>query len=428
MSKFTYTAMNEKGIEVSGVLQAENALSAVSQIREMGYFPTQVSPARLRRSPETAPGAESPRFLLDIRLLRRKRIKAKTLAIFTRQLAALIDAGLPLLKSLNVLKSQSRPGPLKDALAVISERVEGGSTFSHALTEHPKIFNNLFVNMVKAGEAGGVLELVLNRLAEFLEKAQRLKSMVKSAMIYPSVVLTVAVGVVTFLVAFVVPRLKEVFDSFSLKLPPVTQTLIRVSTTVRDHLWYSHFPYVGALLIVPIGLFIAFKILRKTERGGLLCDTAKLRLPVAGSLLKQIAIARFSRTLGTLLTSGVPILQALDIVRGTSGNRVVSRAVKNVHDGVREGESIAASLGDVSVFTPVVVSMIEVGEETGKLPEMLTKIADNFEEDVDNAVSGITSVIEPVLIVFLAVVVGFIAISMLLPLIEVIRQFSGDAS
>ncbi len=423
MTRFSYTAMNEKGIEVAGVIDAEDTLSAISQIRELGHFPTSVTRAAIKhRAPGSPARAVKARFA-QIGFLTRKSVKPKVLAIFTRQLAALIDAGLPLLKSLHVLESQQRSGPLRDALARISEKVETGSTFSEALSHHPRIFNNLFVNMVKAGEAGGVLEQVLNRLAEFLEKQEKLRSRVKSAMIYPAVVVTVAVGVVTFLMAFVVPRLKEVFDSFTVPLPPTTRALMRIGTLARDHLWYSQFPYVGALAVLPIMVVIGFNLFKKSPRGKAILDSARLSFPILGNLLRSIAVARFSRTLGTLMRSGVPILEALNIVRDTSGNEVVAKAITTVHNAVREGESIGNPLRATRVFNPVFVSMIEVGEETGKLPEMLMKIADDYDEDVDNAVAGISSVIEPILIVFLAFVVGFIAIAMFVPLIELVRRF-----
>jgi len=421
MPKFAYVAMNEKGIEVSGTVNAENTIAAINQIREMGYFPTSVT-VQKRKKAEAAAAEKTGGLSFQIKFLTRKSVKSKILALFTRQLATLIDAGLPLLKALRVLESQQKIGPLKDALVGMSAGVEGGSTFSEALGEYPKIFNKLFVNMVKAGEAGGVLEVVLNRMAEFLEKTERLKSKVKSAMIYPIAVITVAVGVLTFLMAYVIPKFKEIFSGFDTTLPGPTVVLISVSTWVKSNLYYTHPPYVGILVLLPIGLFFAFKAIAKTPKGKVGLDTAKLNLPLFGSLIRKVAIARFSRTLGTLITSGVPILQALNIVRETSGNEVIARAVGNVHDSIREGESIAAPLKDSRVFTPMVISMIEVGEETGKLPDMLIKIADNYDEDVDNAVAGITSVIEPVLIVFLAMMVGFIVISLFLPLIKLINS------
>jgi type IV pilus assembly protein PilC len=421
MPKFAYVAMNEKGVEVSGTVNADNTVSAINQIREMGYFPTSVS-AQKKKKADAAEAAKEAGLSLQIKFLSKKTVKSKILALFTRQLATLIDAGLPLLKSLRVLESQQKPGPLKVALVNMGGAVEGGSTFSEALADHPKLFNKLFVNMVKAGEAGGVLEIVLNRMAEFLEKSEKLKSKVKSAMIYPIAVITVAAGVLGFLMTYVIPKFKEIFDGFDTTLPTPTAILISVSHFIKSNLYYTHPPYIGVLILIPVGLVFAFKAIAKTDKGRFGIDTAKLNFPLFGTLIRKIAIARFSRTLGTLITSGVPILQALNIVRETSGNEVISKAVGNVHDSIREGETIAAPLKETKVFTPMVISMIEVGEETGKLPDMLMKIADNYDEDVDTAVAGITSVIEPVLIVFLAVMVGFIVISLFLPLIKLISS------
>lgn len=421
MPKFAYVAMNEKGVEVSGTINAENTIAAINQIREMGYFPTSVA-AQKKKKGEAAEGEKEGGFSFQIRFLSKKTVKSKILALFTRQLATLIDAGLPLLKALRVLETQQKPGPLKDALLAMGSSVEGGSTFSESLGNQPKIFNKLFVNMVRAGEAGGVLEVVLNRMAEFLEKSEKLKSKVKSAMIYPTAVITVAGGVLGFLMTYVVPKFKEIFDGFDTTLPTPTAILIGVSHWIKSNLYYTHPPYVGVLILLPVGLFFAFKAVSKTNKGRFTLDTAKLNAPLFGTLIRKIAIARFSRTLGTLITSGVPILQALNIVRETSGNEVISKAIGNVHDSIREGESIAAPLKETKVFTPMVISMIEVGEETGKLPDMLMRIADTYDEDVDTAVAGITSVIEPVLIVFLAVMVGFIVISLFLPLIKLISS------
>jgi type IV pilus assembly protein PilC len=427
MAKFAYVAMNDKGIEVNGTVNAENTIAAINQIREMGYFPTSVSAQKKKKAEAAAAAKEKSGALnFQIKFLTRNTVKSKMLSLFTRQLATLIDAGLPLLKALRVLETQQKPGPLKDALIGIGEAVEGGSTFSESLAEFPKIFNKLFVNMVKAGEAGGVLEVVLNRMAEFLEKSEKLKSKVKAALIYPVAVITVAVGVLTFLMAYVIPKFKEIFEGFDTTLPGPTLVLIAVSNWVKGNLYYKHPPYIGMLILLPVGLFFAFKALAKTEKGRVGLDSAKLSFPLFGALVRKVAIARFSRTLGTLITSGVPILQALNIVRETSGNEIISRAVSNVHDSIREGESIAAPLRETKVFTPMVISMIEVGEETGKLPDMLMKIADTYDEDVDNAVVGITSIIEPVLIVFLAVMVGFIVISLFLPLIKLINSVNSQ--
>jgi type IV pilus assembly protein PilC len=430
MPSFNYVAMNDKGAEVNGVVEAESTVGAINQIRDMGYFPTNVV-AQSEKAVKGAAAAGRTRkeekgagLQMRLKFLERSTVKSKVLAVFIRQLATLIDAGLPLLRSLRVLEEQQKPGPLRDALIGMAESIEGGSTFSEALGNYPKIFDKLFVNMVKAGEAGGVLELVLNRLAEYMEKAQRLKSKVKSAMIYPIFVIALALGVTLFLVTFVVPKFKEIFEDFAITLPRMTQILIRVSTTIKGYAYFDTFPYIGPLIFVPIALFFIIKYLLKTEKGRRGWDIMKLNLPLFGTLVRKAAIARFSRTLGTLITSGVPILQALNIVRDTSGNEIIADAVGSVHDSIREGESIASPLKDTKVFTPLVISMIEVGEQTGQLPEMLMKIADTYDDDVDTAVAGLTSIIEPMLIIFLAFIVGFIVISLFLPLVTMITSFS----
>ena len=431
MARFKYTAMKGDGSETSGVIAADNTVAAINHIRDMGYFPTNVVAEKEAPKKAQAPGAPKAKgkgLSLEIKFLSSGKVKNKILTVFIRQLAVLIDAGLPLMRSLKTLERQQKPGTLQDAIIGIAELVEGGNTFSEALSNYPKIFNRLFVNMVKAGEAGGVLELVLNRLAEFVEKAEKLKAKVKAAMIYPIAVVAVAVGVLSYLMVSVVPKFQDIFGDFDITLPKMTAILISTSHWIRSNVYYDHFPYVGVLILAPIGLFIVIKALAKTNKGKVIVDSLKLNMPLFGELLRKVAIARFARTLGTLINSGVPILQALNIVRDTSGNEIIARAVGSVHDSIREGESIVAPLRDTKVFTPMVISMIEVGEETGKLPDMLLRVADTYDEEVDTAVAGITSVIEPVLIVFLAVMVGFIVIALFLPLIKLIQSVSGEGA
>jgi type IV pilus assembly protein PilC len=346
------------------------------------------------------------------------RIKPKQLMIFTRQLATLVDAGLPLLRGLRVLLKQEKNPALRQALSEMGESVEGGSTFSEALAQHPRLFDHLFVNMVRAGEAGGVLEVVLDRLAEFMEKAEAIKNKIKSAMIYPIVVLVAAIGILTFLLVFVIPKFEEIFNDLlgDKGLPVLTQFVIGVSRFVANQ-WYI---FIGMV----VGLFLLVKILAGTEKGGFLMDKLKLKMPLFGSLFTKTAVARFARTLGTLMTSGVPVLQALNIVRDTSGNKVLAGAIQAVHDNVKEGEDMSSPLEHSRVFPGMVISMVDVGEETGALPEMLLKIADNYEDEVDTAVEGLTSVIEPIMIVLLAGIVGIIVVAMFVPLISIVSEMS----
>lgn len=421
MARFRYIAMDGKGAEVDGVIEAGSQNQAVSAIRAQGLFPTRVSEVGGGKSPKTtaprqksaatASGSRRPSFLIG-------RVKPKQLMVFTRQLATLIQAGLPLLRGLRILLKQEKSPALRLALTGMGEAVESGGTFSEALAQYPKIFDKLYVNMVKAGEAGGVLDEVLTRLAEFMEKAERIKGKVKSAMTYPVVVLTAALGILVFLMVFIIPKFAEIFNDLlgGKGLPPLTQFVIGMSDTIA-HRWYL-------LLGGAFGLVIGFKLLKKTARGALTLDRLKLTMPLFGQLFQKSTVARFARTLGTLMSSGVPILQALNIVRDTSGNQVIANAIQNIHDSVKEGESVAMPMEAAGVFPDMVVSMVDVGEETGALPEMLTRVADNYDEEVDTAVEGLTSIIEPIMIVMLALIIGTIVIAMFVPLISIITEMS----
>ncbi len=350
----------------------------------------------------------------NIVLFQRKKVKPKVLMIFTRQLATLIDSGLPLLRGLTVLGKQERDPVLKSTITKLADSVQSGSTFSDGLAQHPKIFNDLYVNMVKAGEVGGVLEVVLTRLAEFHEKAAKIKNKVKSAMVYPIIVMTLAIAIMAFLLVFIVPKFEQIFHDMlgDKPLPTITIFVITISKFVQEH----YLILIGAI----IALAAAANFAKRTRGGRLFLDRFKLRMPLFGDLLRKTAISRFSRTLGTLVTSGVPILQALNITRETAGNTVIARAIAQVHDSVKEGESIVQPLEASGAFPPMVVSMIDVGEETGQLPDMLLKIAEVYDDEVDNSVAGLVSMLEPIMIVFLALVVGTIVIALFLPLISII--------
>jgi type IV pilus assembly protein PilC len=432
MPKFNYVAMDTKGKEITGVLESDNTTSAIGRIREMGYFPTNVTEVGKEKKKSTgkaaplsagAPAAKQAGkkgggFSIN-NLLAGGKVKSKVLTAFTRQLATLIDAGLPLLRGLDVLRKGEKHPTLKRTLSQLAEAVEGGSTFSEALAQHPKIFTKLYVNMVRAGEAGGVLDVTLSRLADFQEKAQKIKNKVVSAMVYPSVVIIVALGIVTFLMIFIVPKFQEIFKDLleGKGLPGLTLFVMGVSNIVKNQ---ALFVVIGIAVLV-----VAVKMIGKTTKGRYVLDKLKLNAPVFGQLIRKVSIARFTRTLGTLIASGVPILQALNIVRETAGNAVIADAVSKVHDAVKEGERIVQPLESSNVFPPMVISMVDVGEETGALPDMLMKIADVFDDEVDNAVGAITSLLEPIMIVFLAVVVGTIVIAMFMPLISVIGSLGG---
>jgi type IV pilus assembly protein PilC len=422
MPRFNYVALDARGQEASGLLEAVSSSAAISQLRQSGYFPTSVIEEAIissdgkqaRRRAATITGTAKPHAKKGIVLFQRRKVKSKILMIFTRQLATLIDSGLPLLRSLNVLAKQERDKVMKNTIDKLADSVQSGSTFSDALALHPKIFNDLYVNMIRAGEVGGVLELVLTRLSEFQEKAARIRNKVLSAMVYPIIVMTMAIGILCFLLVFIVPRFEVIFHDLlgDKPLPPVTQFVIGFSGFMKNH----GLVLVGAV----VAIVIIYNFIGRTRGGRLAIDNFKLRMPLFGNLNRKTAISRFARTLGTLVTSGVPILQALNITRETAGNAAIARAIARVHDSVKEGESIVQPLEASKQFPPMVVSMIDVGEETGKLPEMLLKMADVYDDEVDNAVAALTSMLEPIMIVLLAVIVGTIVLALFTPLISII--------
>ena len=428
MPKFNYVAMDSRGKETKGSLDVANQNEAINRLKEMGYFPTKVTEAAAdkskgdkKKSGGKKKGKKKGVGQINIRIPGLGgSVKPKVLTTFTRQLATLVDAGLPLLRGLRVLAKQEKNVALKRIIGDLGDSIEGGSTFSEGLAQHPKVFNKLFINMVKAGELGGVLEVVLNRLAEFMEKAEKIKGKVIAAMFYPAAVMTVAAGILILLMVVVVPKFKQIFTDMldGADLPQFTQIVLNISDTIA-----TNFLGVGAWVIA---LFIAFRVSIKMKWGRWLWDKLKLKFPVLGPVVTKVAISRFTRTLGTLVSSGVPILQALLIVRETSGNVIIANAVNAVHDSVKEGETITQPLDKSKVFPPMVISMVDVGEQTGALPEMLMRIADNYDEEVDNAVAAMTSLLEPIMIVFLAVVVGSIVIALFLPLISLIDQLGNQ--
>lgn len=343
-------------------------------------------------------------------------VNAKGLAIFTRQLATLMKAGMPLLRSLEVLARQEKRPPFRAVIDDVAETIRSGGTLSDGLAAHGRVFDRLYVNMVKAGEAGGVLDTVLERLAVFMEKALKIGGRVKAAMIYPAVIVSVATTIVSVLVIFVVPKFQEIFSGLlqGQPLPVLTRALLAVSTFLRDQFIFA--------LAMTVVLAVLTPAIRRSRPGRRIVDRALIAMPVFGELFLKVAIARFARTFGTLLASGVPILQALRITRDTSGNVHLVAAIDLVHDRVKEGDSVARPLEATGVFPGMVTSLIEVGEETGALPAMLGRVADTYDEEIDNAVAGITSILEPVMIVIMALVVGTIVIALFLPLVTIIQQ------
>ncbi len=434
MAVFQYIAKDSSGNETRGQVEASDRNAAIAAVRAQGLLPTAIGevkgggaaaaakPGKKAPAPKAkAKGALNKEINIKMPKWMQGKIKTKVLTQFTRQLATLVNAGLPLMRGIEVLKRQMKDARMKEALEGIGENIASGGTFSESLTQYPKIFDNLYVNMVKAGEAGGVLEVVLGRLAEFAEKSEKIKNKVKGAMIYPIVVLVAAVGITAFLLVAVIPKFKQVFNDMmgGASLPAITEAVIQASEFVQ-HNGLQVAAVIFAIVVI-------FKVVKRTEKGAYFFDAMSLKVPVTGTLAQRSAVSKITRTLGTLLSSGVPILQSLTIVRDTTGNRVLAKAIQTIHDSVKEGESMTQPLSQCPVFPPMVVSMVEVGEETGALAEMLTRIANTYDDEVDNAVAGMTAAIEPALIIVLAVVVGTIVIAMFLPMIKIISSVSGAA-
>ncbi len=402
MAKFAYKATSKDGKDQFGVIESESQALAVQDIRNMGLFPTHIREARKsdeKRARKKKGGLDEIYF---------GGLKWKEVVIMTRQLSTLIDAGLPLLRSLNILVAQLKASKLRDILRDCTADVQSGTTFSEALAKHPKAFDRLYVNMVKAGEVGGMLETVLARLALFMEKRMALIRKVRGAMIYPIFVITAAICIVTFLLIKVVPVFAEIFEEFGSTLPAPTQFLVDASAFIQYE-WWKILLYVNST-------FIFIKLIRKipiVQRG---IDRVSLKIPKIGDLVTKVSVARFARTFGTLLTSGVPVLQALKITKETINNSVIQDAVQSVHDRIKEGDTIAVPLDESKVFPPMVVNMIDVGEETGSLDAMLTKVADIYDSEVEIAVEALLSLMEPAIILILGGIIGFVVIALYLPI------------
>jgi type IV pilus assembly protein PilC len=421
MPTFAYVAMNSSGQEVKDEIEASSNEDAISKIRAKGYFPTKVK--------EKAAKKKVAKKAADAEVIASKRkmpisiggVPRKQLVSFTRQLSTLQDAGLPILRSLQILEQQQKPGLLKAIIGGVADEVEGGGTLSDAMANYPKAFDKLYVNMINAGEAGGVLDIILSRLADFMEKAAKLKKKVIGAMIYPAVVITIAVGIVSMIMIFVIPKFEQIFKDFKTDLPGITKLLLAISR------WFANDYGWAYVLFSPIAMMLIIKLIRISEGGKYFVDAVKLKIPILGSILSKTSIARFTRTLGTLISAGVPILDALNITKETCGNEVYSRALSKVHDAIREGESMADPLRATKTCDAIVINMIDVGEETGDLDKMLIKIADNYDSDVDVLVGSLISILEPVMVVVLGLIVGFIVIALFAPMISLIQTVSSPS-
>ncbi len=395
MPVFEYVGKTLSGVEVSGEITARSKDEVRRVLRKKRVLVTEA-----RAKPK------------EIHIHIGRGVKSTEISRMARQFATMIEAGLPLVESLNVLSEQTGNLSLKKALNNVKERVQSGSTLAEALSKHPKIFDELFINMVEAGEVGGALDTILLRLATYREKVDALRRKIKGAMYYPAVISVVATGATLFLVTFIVPVFAKLFQGFGAELPLPTKMVLGLSAFLRSNF------IIG--IVALIGLGIGFRWLNKTPSGKLAIDRFKLKIPIIGNLLRKSIIARFSRTLGTLLQSGVPILDSLEITAKTAGNKVIYNAIRRAVTAIAQGDTIAQPLKDTGVFPPMVVQMISVGEKTGGLDEMLGKVADFYEDEVDAAVGALTSIIEPVVIVVMGIVIGFILISMYLPMFDLI--------
>lgn len=406
MSTFAFEGVDAKGQKVKKEIDAADKDEALSKIRDLGYHATSVNE-------KTAPsdGGSSSKRQITFSI---GGVPLRQLATFTTQLSTLQDAGLPIVRSIRILEGQLKPSLLKGALAEVADDVEGGSTLSEAFGKHPKAFNRLYVNMIKAGEAGGVLDVILERLAVFMDKDLKLRKKIIGALTYPAVVTVVAVGIVAGIMVAVIPAFQKMFDDIGMTLPQITQILLQVSALVQNY-WYL-------IPLVPFLAWITVKAISTNPKGRFFIDKFKLHMPVFGIIVRKGTISRMCRTLGTLVASGVPILEAIQITRDALGNAVIESSLDEVHASIREGESIARPLQSSGNFDDMLVNMVDIGEETGELDKMLIKIADNYDADVDIYVESLTSIIEPILIVSMGGTVGFIVIALFMPLLELIEK------
>jgi type IV pilus assembly protein PilC len=406
MAKFRWEARGRTGSVQKGVMDAPSRDMVEAQLKKFGFSGISIK-------------EEGKGLSMEIQIpgLGGKKVQTKEIVVFTRQFATMIDSGLPLVQCLEILSSQQENKTFREVLVKVKESVEGGSTFADALARHPKVFDDLFVNLVAAGEVGGILDTILNRLASYTEKAMKLKKQIKGAMVYPSTVMSIAILVVGVIMIFVIPTFAKMFADFGGDLPAPTKFVIALSNFLVK--------YIIVIIAAAVGIFLLFKKYYATEKGRKMIDRLALRAPIFGLLIRKVAVAKFTRTLGTLVSSGVPILDGLDIVAKTAGNKVVEEAIMKVRQSISEGKTIAEPLQQSGVFPPMVVQMISVGEATGAMDAMLSKIADFYDDEVDDAVAAMTAMLEPMLMVFLGVVVGGLVIAMYLPIFKIAGTVAG---
>ncbi len=413
MAIYQYEALDSQGMAVKNEVEAPSEKDAISKIRGMGYFPTKVRERGMVKKPR-AKGAAKPK----VRRGAGGRVKSRVVTQFARQLSTLQDAGLPILRSLRILEEQQKAGTFRRVIGYVADDIEGGATLSEAMGKFPRCFDRLLVSMVAAGETGGVLDLILSRVAMFMEKSQKLKARVKSAMIYPMVVLGAAFGIVLGLMKFVIPKFISVLQDMleGGKMHPITRAVLNTSDWIAYHWGWA------VVLSVPFGIFLVIKIIRQFRPGRFVLDSLTLKLPVIGTLVNRTSVTRWTRTLGTLIGAGVPILDAINVTRETAGNEVFANVLSKVHNSIRQGDTFAGPLRQSKTVDLIVTNMIAVGEETGDLDKMLLKIADNFDEQVDVLVAGLMSLLEPVMILVLGSVVMTIVLAIFLPMIQIISS------
>ena len=432
MPTYTFEALNDAGKPQKGTISAANPDEAAARIKSQGFFPTAIREQKAKKGAANKGagkgGGDGKKKKAGDITISFGGVSSKQLTAFTRQMSTLQDAGLPILRSLAILEQQQKPGPLKKALSDVHEDVSSGAALSDAMAKHPKAFNTLYTKMIAAGEIGGVLDLILARLADFLEKAAKLKAKIISAMIYPAAVIGVASVIVVGIMLLIVPKFIEIFDDFGTEMPALTLFLIEASKWLAGPLLpdgqRGDMPFPGVILLVflPVILWFLLKLIRKTSGGKYVVDWIMIKAPIVGNLVRKSTIAKFTRTLGTLVNAGVPILDAITITSETTANAIYANALKDVHDSVRQGDSFAEPLRKAKVCDPIVVNMIDVGEETGDLDKMLLKIADNYDEEVDVAVAGLVSLLEPIMVVVLGGIVGFIVVALFLPLVKLMNS------
>jgi type IV pilus assembly protein PilC len=403
MATFVYRAVESSGRTVRGRLEGENQQAVLAKLRERNVQVLDVTEAKTGG-------------LAALRMNRAGKVKLNALVVFSRQFATMIDAGINVLKCLDILENQAKDPVLKTVIGEARRDVVGGSSLTEAVQKHPRVFSKLYVSMIKAAEIGGILDQILDRLATFLEREQEITGKIKGAMVYPTVVLVFAIGMVFAMMVFVLPTFKDIFADFGGKLPAITSMMFALSSFMRNF-WYL-------VIAMPFGVVAAFKYYYKLDSGRWNLDRLKLKIPIIGELVQKMAISRFSRTLGTLVNSGVPMLRALEIVSETAGNVVIAKAVTDARNCVREGQKISAPLEASGMFPPMVTQMIDIGEETGRMSDMLIKVATFYDQEVEVAVKALTSLIEPMLIIFLGGIVGFIVASIMVPMFTLVNEIN----